>query len=126
MTLLDSHIFYWLTIRRPELTRSTLHFIERSQQVYVSAISIVELQFKMQKSRLPSFDLVEVATKSNIALLPFTAEDAGEIRHFHSLQGHDPFDLALLAQARNNRLNFLTADRQLLALELPWVVDASL
>lgn len=125
MILLDSHIFYWLSIQRPELKRATLRLIEKSEQVYVSALSILELQAKMQKSRLPQFDLVEVADQSNLTHLPFTAEDARAIEHFPMLKGHDPIDVALLAQARNNRLDFVTADRRLLALQLPWVIDAT-
>lgn len=124
MILLDSHIFYWLIAERPEFGKGARAFVESSKRVFVSALSILELQGKMQKNRLPKFDFVEMAEVSNLTHLPFTAQDAQAIRDLPALQNHDPIDVALLAQARNNRLDFLTADRKLLALELPWVIDA--
>jgi PIN domain nuclease of toxin-antitoxin system len=79
----------------------------------------------MLKARLAQYDFLEIVAASNLSHLPFTAEDAMGVRSFSSLTGHDPIDVALLAQARNNRLDFVTADRKLLALDLPWVIDAT-
>lgn len=125
MILLDSHILYWLASGSADLTRATLRLIERTSPVFVSALSILELQSKMQKARLAKHDFLAIVTNSNLSHLPFTAEDAAAVTLYPTLQGHDPIDAALLAQARNNRLDFVTADRRLLALGLPWVIDAT-
>lgn len=125
MILLDSHIFYWLATGRPDLGRHTRRLIEEAREAYVSALTVLELQGKILRARLPEIDLLRGIEESNLTHLPFTAEDARAIEHFPMLKGHDPIDVALLAQARNNRLDFVTADRRLLALQLPWVIDAT-
>ena len=124
MILLDSHIFYWLATGMSDLGKHSRGVIERTAKVSVSSLSVLELQFKVLKRQMPAIDVMEGLTESNLTHLPFTAQDAQAIRDLPALQNHDPIDVALLAQARNNRLDFLTADRKLLALDLPWVIDA--
>lgn len=47
------------------------------------------------------------------------------LRKFPELADHDPFDRLLVAQAKVERFELLTADRRLLALDYDWIVDAT-
>nr|WP_285594613.1 PIN domain-containing protein [Actinomycetospora sp. NBRC 106378] len=59
-------------------------------------------------------------------MLPVSAEQAEGVRTLPAaLRRHDPFDRLLVAQARALGLTLLTADRVLLGLDLPFVVDAT-
>lgn len=122
MILLDSHVFYWLLRGDTEFGKQAKHRF-KSVDLFLSSISVLELEVKFEKTGQPRVDFVSAATRSNIRHLPFTAEDAAYLTNISGLQGHDPFDRALLAQARKNKLDFYTADKKLLALGLPWVVD---
>ena len=53
-----------------------------------------------------------------------TAKAGKPIAEFPELIGHDPFDRVLLAQAKVEQLDFLTADRRLLARDFDWILDA--
>lgn len=69
-------------------------------------------------------DFGDLLRARGLAPLPFTEEHATTMERFPELVGHDPFDRMLLAQAYAERIDFLTADRTLLALDHSWIVDA--
>lgn len=58
-------------------------------------------------------------------LLDITTAHAEAIRRFPELARHDPLDRILLAEAVEQRLTLLTADRVLLAMHHSRVADAT-
>lgn len=124
MILIDTNVLVNALTRPKVLSARTRHELESSSEVFVSALSFLELAIKERiLGREPS-DYRHFATCSNMHHLPFSAEDASHIPNFGALAGHDPFDRALLAQASANGARFLTSDQKLLSLGLSWVVDS--
>lgn len=123
MILLDSHAFYWLVTGQPNFGPAARHKLAGSPGVYVSSISVLELRIKALASRLPELDFIEAMEDARLKPLSYTAHDAVSVGSLPEEAPKDPFDRALLAQARRNRLDFYTADKKLLALGLPWVVN---
>lgn len=123
--LLDSQTVMWLVSGSGNLGRRTTAAIRKANNVYFSPISVLELTAKAMTGRMTLTDeFVELLMEQGLVELPYRSEDANTIRDFPALAHHDPFDRALLAQARSNRLSFVTADRLLLGLDLPFVLDA--
>lgn len=58
------------------------------------------------------------------ASIPVAQLAAHRITDFTECVGHDPFDRMLLAQAAHDGMQLVTADRRLVAMDLPFVVDA--
>lgn len=125
MILLDTHVLLWLLEDSPRLSTAGRARLQASTAVYVSAVTHAELRIKemIGKLRLPGDWSARLADQG-LRPLPFTQAHADELPALVELARHDPFDRMLLAQARSEGLSFLTADRRLLALELPWVLDA--
>ncbi len=127
--LLDTNAFIWLSDSYSEdrLGEVTRRLVCSDSVVYVSAISIVELQIKAMLGKIEMVPLLnEEISKASIALLDFKASHADAIVKFPELARHDPFDRMLLAQAATEELTFLTADQLLLDLGLNFVMDARL
>ena len=123
MILLDSHAFYWLVTDQPSFGSRARNKLSTSSEVYVSSLSVLELTIKAIAKRLPALDFIAAINEAQLKQLSYSAFDAGSLEQLPDQVPKDPFDRALLAQARNNKLDFYTADRKLLALGLPWVVD---
>jgi PIN domain nuclease of toxin-antitoxin system len=100
MILLDSHVLLWVLTGRRRLGPTATAALAASNVIYVSAATVLELAIKEMLGKLTLPDGFEVAR-------------------------HDPFDRVLLAQAVAERLTLLTADRALLAMGHPQVVDAT-
>jgi PIN domain nuclease of toxin-antitoxin system len=98
--------------------------LETSSEVYVSSLSFLEIAVKERILGRSPADVIGFAQRSNFHELPFCAKDASHIGDFAALQGHDPFDRAILAQASRNSAILITADKKLLALGLSWVYDS--
>ena len=126
MILLDSQAFYWLVTEQSEFGPIARRKIEKSDAVYVSSISILELTLKALNQRLPDLDFSSAVTASNLKHLDFTQGDAATLRQISSTEVRDPFDKALLAQSKNNRLEFVTSDRAIISLGFDWVTDLTL
>ncbi|MFT4189477.1 MAG: type II toxin-antitoxin system VapC family toxin [Aeromicrobium sp.] len=125
MVLLDTNALLWLVEDRPQLGVASREMLASRHPVYYSAVSVQELVIKQMKGRLvvPD-DLCARLDAGGLRQLPLAGEHAEALREFPSLAGHDPFDRALLAQAQVEGLVFLTSDRVLLSLEIPWIRDA--
>jgi PIN domain nuclease of toxin-antitoxin system len=126
MLLLDSQVALWLVDDSPRLGIAARRRIENDDVVYVSAATIWELTIKSMLGKLeiePEFESLLVG--QGITLLPITAQHAAGISQFPELLRHDPFDRLLVAQARFERLDLLTADRLLLAGGYSFVLDAT-
>jgi len=94
--------------------------------LYFSTISVAELGFKSQSSKI-SFGPADLEDweKFGMLELPFGRSAAIEFASFHSHQVPDPMDRQIMAVARANGLGLITADKKILNLELDWVVDAT-
>ncbi len=58
--------------------------------------------------------------------LPVSVVHTLAVEDYPQLNGHDPFDRLLVAQAGVEQLTLLTADARLLAAGLPFTLDARL
>lgn len=126
MLLLDSQVALWLVDANPRLGVAARRRIENVDVVYVSAATIWELTIKSMLGKLDLLpDFESLLTDQGIALLPVTAQHAAAIAQFPELLRHDPFDRLLIAQAKLERLDLLTADKVLLAGGYEFVVDAT-
>jgi PIN domain nuclease of toxin-antitoxin system len=125
MILLDTHVLLWVVTRDRQVGRRAAAAIDRSDLVLASAISYVELAVKAHRRKLvvPP-DLPSLVHDQGIRPLAFTENHVAGLSAL-PLEGHDPFDRMLLAQAQIDGLTFATADSVLLDLGLPWVLDAT-
>src|SRR6476646_1578693 len=116
MLLLDSQVALWLVDDNPRLGPAARHRIENDAVVYVSAATIWELTIKsmLGKVELPA-EFESLLIDQGVTILPITAQHAAAIAQFPELLRHDPFDRLLIAQAKLERLDLLTADQLLLA-----------
>lgn len=122
--LLDSQVFIWLLRETYRIGPISTALIKDSQTTYISAASVWEIYIKKGtgKLRLPASSLEAIA-KGGFTELPVTgkhAEATLDIKMLHK----DPFDQLLVAQAYIEGLNFLTADKKILDLNLPYVINA--
>ena len=93
----------------------------RSEQVWVSAATVWEIEIKRSAKRLNApEDLLEMVEESGFERLPITLEHAlaaGRLPLHH----RDPFDRMLVAQARLEGLTLATADAGLSAYGVPLI-----
>jgi PIN domain nuclease of toxin-antitoxin system len=124
--LLDTQVAIWTTTDDRRLGSAAKHRITRASTIYLSAVSHVEIAIKstLGKLSVPA-DLAIQLQEQGLGELPLRAAHAAGIGQFLQLIGHDPFDRILLAQAYIEGLTLLTSDRRLLALNLPFVMDAT-
>jgi PIN domain nuclease of toxin-antitoxin system len=108
--LLDTHVLLWFLGAPQRLRPQTLHRIQASELVFVSAVSVweIELNRAIGKLRAPD-DLEERLRERRFTELPL------HVRHIAALRGlpplhRDPFDRMLLAQAATDGLVIVTAD----------------
>lgn len=125
MLLLDTHALLWAIAEPGRLGRRARSRIGQAAQVYVSSISLAEITIKSMLGRLRVPDDLPVRlTEQRLRPLPFTGDHARAIGQFGDLVRHDPFDRMLVAQAAEEGLTLLTADRRLVDLRRDWIVDA--
>lgn len=119
--LLDTNaLFYYLTADRKKFGAQTIKLLDRSELLY-SPLSIVELKQKMLKGKLVLSRIdSEVFERLGIDALVFGPEAA---EAFELVANDDPFDNMLLAQAKQLKIKFLTADLKILRLNLDYVLD---
>lgn len=115
--LADTHIvLWWLSddVALPENAREML--MDSSNMVFASSISIWEIAIKSALGKLEA-DIDDVCASlepAGFRTLPFTVQDAALTASLPPIH-RDPFDRALIAQARSNGLSVMTADRRLAA-----------
>lgn len=126
MLLLDSQVLVWLLDDSPRLGPRARSAISSATRVYVSAASIWELTIKAMLGKLTvPAKLTDRITEQGLLLLNVTADDAEGIRDFPELIKHDPFDRLIVSQALRGRLQLVTADGVLLALDRDFLLDAT-
>lgn len=113
--LIDTQIFVWLDSEPEKLSLQSKSILEEQEnQIYLSVVSIWELQIKSQLGKLT----LERSLKS---ILESQQETNGleilslEIMHIFGLENlpyhhKDPFDRLLISQAKTENLSLLSAD----------------
>jgi len=109
--IIDTHIFLW-SLAEPEKIdpAKRIELVTRSNTIYVSSISMVEIMIKSSIGKLPiNFDPVDMAEQSGFELLDFSARDALPLKEmpFHH---NDPFDRMLIAQSMARNYALMTQD----------------
>lgn len=124
--LVDTHVLLWLVEDDARLGVRARRLVASHSPVYYSAMSVLEMVIKSmhRKLRMPDEICSHLETEG-FRQIPLTGHHAEELGSFPELTGHDPFDRALVAQARSEGLSFLTADRRLLLLGYDWILDAA-
>lgn len=115
MILLDTHVFIWLDIVPQKLSTTAKHVLtDSNQQLYLSLVSVWEMQIKMQLNKLSLQNSLRETIQSQqqvngIQLLPIRLDHVLAVA---SLPFHhrDPFDRLLIAQTRVEALRLLTND----------------
>ena len=115
--LLDTHILLWWLTDDPALpARADALIADPANQVFVSPMSLWEIAIKSRLGKITA-DVDEVrnaALESGFDPLPFTLEHAAEVARLPD-HHRDPFDRALVAQARFEPLHLVTHDAVVVA-----------
>jgi PIN domain nuclease of toxin-antitoxin system len=114
--LLDTHIFLWAVSDDKRLTKETRSIIRSAQVVHVSAASIWEISIKAALGKIDAdpTELIAAIDDTGFMSLPVRVEHAAQVKSL-ALHHADPFDRMLVAQAMQEPLHLLTADRHLVA-----------
>ncbi len=109
--LLDTHVVLWALQGSERLGRSArAALVDARNDVYVSAISAVEVAIKSGAGKLRGAeDFVGLCGRTGFDELPLTAAHADGLRALPA-HHHDPFDRLLVSQARHEGLTLVTAD----------------
>lgn len=123
--LLDSNVLHWFAQGDNSLGPKTLALLQSGNQLYFSSITVLELNIKTMLGKYQGLSaLIEGARAAGFLEANFSVSAASKLTEFPELSRHDPFDRALLAQAQEMQLQFITGDRVLTALGLGFVKDA--
>ena len=108
--VVDTHIFIWLLKIPRKIKREHIAILKSPHTFFLSSISVAEIMIKSSIGKLEvDYDPVEMAGKSGLRFLDFSAEDA---RLLKSLPMHhkDPFDRMLISQCINRDCAIMTND----------------
>ena len=121
--LLDTHVALWLLEAPDRLGPRATRLIGRSA-AWVSSVSLWEVELKKSTGKLRlTFDLSDALRTNGVAELKMSWAHTAALQSV-SLPHRDPFDHLLVAQAENEELLLVTADRQILSSANPRTVDA--
>ena len=112
--LLDSHYLVW-ALQAPHMLKISEKetISNRENNLYFSAISIMELNIKEAKGKLPlAMNLAQFCIKTGFLPLSYTWEHAEATRELPQIHA-DPFDRMLAAQAKHENLVLMTRDQHL-------------
>ncbi len=117
--LLDTNAFIWSLANVNKLGRRALADISNNKnQVYVSNISLLECAIKIRTGKLKfSVDFAQVDVfleEANIRQLAFDSWAAEHYIKLPELSWSDPFDAAIIAQARAKHMTLVTSDSKIL------------
>lgn len=118
--LLDTHVVIWWLEQSGRLgQRARSAITDAANDVYVSAVSAVEMSLKSARGKLRApNDLDRQISASSFVALPITVPHGLALHDVETHHG-DPFDRLLVAQARVEGLTLVTADRALAAYDVP-------
>lgn len=121
--LLDTHVVLWLLTDDARIGAKARERLAAAVALHVSTASLWEIAIKRELGRLrvPD-DLPDLIHRSGLQWLAITARHAWSVLDVAGLPPRDPFDRLLAAQARVEGMPLMTADRALLAADVPGVV----
>ncbi len=118
--LFDSNALIFYTTLDRRIGKKTIALLNRSELFY-SPLSLIELKLRNRKATKPSPELqIEELDSLGIDELKV---DSGVAANLLDLETSDPFDLALVAQAKQRGMLFLTSDQRILNSGLTFVRD---
>ncbi|MBA7682186.1 tRNA(fMet)-specific endonuclease VapC [subsurface metagenome] len=113
MYLLDTNICIYCIKNKPESVLEQLN-LKRKYDVYISSITVAELEFGVEKSKYPERNRIALIEFLSIfKLLPFDDKDAqeyGKIKAKLSKDGNiiGPLDILIGSQAKSKNLILVT------------------
>lgn len=115
--LLDSHAFLWFSNDSPHLSRHANDAIVAAREVRLSYVSIWEMAIKQALGRLELQDApADMAKRAGIELLGIEPPHMRHLPHHHG----DPSDSMLVAQAIEEGMTLVTADRNVQRSPVAW------
>lgn len=111
--IIDTHIFLWI-LNDPEKveTKKLIEIQTKANQIYLSSISVAELMIKSSLNKiLIQFDPIEMAIKTGIEILDFSASDALLLKNL-PYHHKDPFDRMIIAQSINRGYYLMSDDEK--------------
>ncbi|GGD28980.1 twitching motility protein PilT [Microbacterium faecale] len=127
MILLDTNALLWMYLDDRRLGAEARERIANDSPIFYSAVSVAEITIKNALGKLPrpgGDRFPGVFGEMGLSEMPLNSRQAASMQEVPGLDGHDPFDRLLAAQAYDNRCTLITADRALLTLGLRWIRDA--
>ena len=102
-------ILNWLWGKK--LTPKTKKFIDRETDLFISAASVYEIQFKanLGKLKIPT-DFYEILRNDKFIELPLSCDQAFIASNLPTIH-RDPFDRMLIAQAMDKKATLVTSDQ---------------
>ena len=121
MLLLDTHVLIWWLTEGSELEkrwRQPIETAERTQSLYVSAITLWEIAKLVERGKIKLRDGVDVLltsleTNRAIQVLPITAAVALKSTRLGANFHNDPADQLITATAIVHKLQLVTANRRI-------------
>ena len=110
--LLDTHTYLWFISNDSKLSNpASLVVQDRSNDVYLSQVSIWEMSIKIGLEKLhlvtPLNTLIEESLRvKHIKLLPIKNEHIFAVQHLH-FHHRDPFDRLLISQALIEKMSII-------------------
>jgi len=122
--LADTHIFIWILQNNPKLSIARKNLIlESSNDVWISAFSIMEIAIKLKIGKLPEItveleSLVEQWLKDGYKFLQLSNAHIYNYQQLPLMGEHrDPFDHFIISTAIIENMSIMTSDEKFLAYE---------
>ncbi|MEH2060936.1 MAG: type II toxin-antitoxin system VapC family toxin [Nostoc sp.] len=113
--LLDTHIFIWWDSEPEKLSPNILSLLERTDtKLYVSVVSLWEIQIKSQLGKLTlSQSLEDIYDSQSKNGISFLSVIPAHVLNLNTLPLHhkDPFDRMLISQALVEGLTLISIDQ---------------
>ncbi|MCF6360335.1 MAG: type II toxin-antitoxin system VapC family toxin [Cyclobacteriaceae bacterium] len=111
--LLDTHVYLWWLDNPALLSSKAVEVIEDPRNtVFVSAAVSWEITIKQAIGKLNvPHEIMAFMNDLNFIELPITIQHTKDLAQLENIH-NDPFDRILLAQAKADKLTFITRDRQ--------------
>ncbi|MBC6432321.1 type II toxin-antitoxin system VapC family toxin [Nostoc sp. HG1] len=121
--LLDTHIFIWWDSEPDKLSPNILSLLQRTDtKLYVSVVSLWEIQIKSQLGKLTlSQSLEDIYDSQNKNGISFLSVIPAHVLNLNTLPLHhkDPFDRMLISQALVEGLTLISIDQIFKLYEVP-------
>lgn len=118
--LLDTHVLYWTTGKRLELSEEARRAIDADDALaFVSIVSLWELRIKETIRKIVlTENFYEELIPGGFDILPVTLAHIETLGHLPLLH-RDPFDRMLVAQAKAEQLTLVTRDEEMMRYDVP-------